>query len=213
MTDLELRNIWQQSNAGDLFRVSKQQSEEITKLKVQQSLSVVQQLKAVGFIIGVCWILLVDNIIIATWEEASPYFLYSALFQVLTVKLAVGIYLYQMVLISQVNNFTPVVQTQQKLAQLQIAVLWSVRVLVLQLPAWTTFYLHAEMFRTGHPVLLLLQVSVTLAAVVAAIWLFINIRFENRNKKWFKLLFAGKEWQPVMKAMEILEDSEALNNK
>lgn len=213
MTDLELRNIWQQSNAGDLFRVSKQQSEEITKLKVQQSLSVVQQLKAVGFIIGVCWILLVDNIIIATWEAASPYFLYSALFQVLTVKLAVGIYLYQMVLISQVNNFTPVVQTQQKLAQLQIAVLWSVRVLVLQLPAWTTFYLHAEMFRTGHPVLLLLQVSVTLAAVVAAIWLFINIRFENRNKKWFKLLFAGKEWQPVMKAMEILEDSEALNNK
>lgn len=213
MTDLEIKDIWQQQKAGDLFRISQQQSAEITKLKVQHSLSVVQQLKGIGTIAGVLWVLLADAVIVAVWHDASPFFLLSALFQVVTVKMAVGIYLYQLVLISQVNSFTPVVQTQQKLAQLQIAALWSIRVLALQLPAWTTFYLNEKMFRTAPPVLLVLQAIATLAALAAAVWLFINIRFENRNKKWFKLLFAGKEWQPVMKAMEILEDSEALNNK
>lgn len=40
---------------------------------------------------------------------------------------------------------------------------------------------------------------------MAALWLFVNIRFENRERKWFKFIFRGAEWTPLMKAMQILE--------
>jgi len=43
---------------------------------------------------------------------------------------------------------------------------------------------------------------------VIAIWLFFNIKYENRNKKWFQLIFSGKEWTPLMKSMELLEQVE-----
>jgi len=46
--------------------------------------------------------------------------------------------------------------------------------------------------------------SVTLAFAIAAIWLFFNIKFENKDKKWFRLLFTGIEWNPLVKSMELL---------
>ena len=33
-----------------------------------------------------------------------------------------------------------------------------------------------------------------------------NIKLENKNKPWFKLIFDGKGWQPVIQSMELLED-------
>jgi F0F1-type ATP synthase membrane subunit a len=47
--------------------------------------------------------------------------------------------------------------------------------------------------------------SVTLALSFTSIWLFIHIKFENRDKKWFKLIFNGKEWTPLMKSMQLLD--------
>lgn len=40
------------------------------------------------------------------------------------------------------------------------------------------------------------------------ICLFINIKYENKYKKWFKLIFAGKEWAPVIKSMELYKKIE-----
>jgi hypothetical protein len=52
-----------------------------------------------------------------------------------------------------------------------------------------------------------MQIAITLIFTVTAVWLFINIRFENRNQKWFRVLFRGKEWTPLMKAMDLLEQT------
>ena len=38
--------------------------------------------------------------------------------------------------------------------------------------------------------------------------LFFNIKIENRDKKWFRLIFEGKEWTPLMRAMELSEQIE-----
>ena len=45
----------------------------------------------------------------------------------------------------------------------------------------------------------------TISFTFIAIWLFFNIKFENRSKKWFKLIFREKEWTTLIKSMEILE--------
>ena len=56
----------------------------------------------------------------------------------------------------------------------------------------------------------ILQWSITLFFTipfsVVSFWLFLNIKYENR--KWFKLIFNDKEWTPLMKSIELLEQVE-----
>jgi hypothetical protein len=57
--------------------------------------------------------------------------------------------------------------------------------------------------------MLIVQGLTTSVFVAITIWLFVQIRYENRNKRWFRLLFRGREWDPLMQAMETLEEADA----
>lgn len=52
---------------------------------------------------------------------------------------------------------------------------------------------------------LFIQVMVTAVFTYVAYWLFVNIKMENRHRKWFRIIFEGREWTPLMKAMDILQ--------
>ena len=52
------------------------------------------------------------------------------------------------------------------------------------------------------------MVGVALGMAYLGVWLFKNIRFENRDKKWFKFLLSGKEWDPMMKSADLLQQIE-----
>lgn len=135
----------------------------------------------------------------------NKYFVFSATVQVGLTAIALFIYLYQLITIYQVDISDPILITQKKIANLKISTLWVTRILCLQLPVWTTFWWNEVMFQEWNVFQWLITGSVTLAFVFAAIWLFFNIKFENRDKKWFKLIFNGKEWTPLIKSMELLE--------
>lgn len=53
--------------------------------------------------------------------------------------------------------------------------------------------------------LIALQVIIAALFTYPAIWLFFNIKYGNKDKKWFRLIFSGKEWDPVIKSMELLD--------
>ncbi|NSL87679.1 hypothetical protein ECE50_012600 [Chitinophaga sp. Mgbs1] len=184
--------------------LNRKNAADITRLKVQSLLAVMKPVKIFTLIAGILWVAFLDMLIISLFQAASPFFLVSAIIQVLLTKLAIGVYVYQLVLIHQADLSEPVFETQRKLAALRTSTLWVTRLLFLQLPVWTTFYLNTTMLTRGPLLLLIIQVLVTLLFTAAAVWLFVNIRYENRNKHWFRLLFAGKEWAPVIKSMELL---------
>jgi hypothetical protein len=81
-------------------------------------------------------------------------------------------------------------------------------VLFLQLPVWTTFYLSEGIFKNGNTLFYIVQGAVTFSFAYVAFWLFLHIRPENKDKKWFRLIFDGKEWTPVLKSMELLNQIE-----
>ncbi len=114
------------------------------------------------------------------------------------------LYVYQLNLINKIDFSEPVLTIQEKVSKLSISTLNATRLLFLQLPVWTTFYWNEQMFVGDNGLLWILQGIVTLLFVYLAYWLFFNIKYENRNKKWFKLLFRGKEWQPILQSMEFL---------
>jgi len=180
-------------------------------------LSSMTPLKIFTIIVGMLWVgiggTIVVNLFVHAYASVSPFFLYSAAFQLLLTAIGIGIYLYQLVLIHQMDITDTLIKTQKRLTQLKSSTLWVARILLLQLPAWTTFYWSMDLIKSGHLPYIFLNSVVTLLAIAVSLWLFINIRYENREKKWFKLIFEGKEWTPVIKAIELHKEIEAFERE
>jgi hypothetical protein len=206
MENSEIINLWKtyDKKLEESLVFNRKNAEEITKMKVQSFLSSMKPMKIFAILIGIIWVAFVDLLIFNLFHIANPFFLVSAIIQVLISKLAIGIYVYQLILIQQLDINEPILYTQKRLSWLKSSTLWVVRFSFLQLPIWTTFYWNKSMFENGNIWLYAFQIIMTVSFTVLAIWLFLNIKYENRDKKWFRILISGIEWNPVMKSMELL---------
>ena len=206
MEDIEIINLWKSydKKLNENLLLNRKNAEEITKIKAQSLLSSMKPLKIFTILVGIIWVGFVDVLIISLFHIAGPFFLISAGILVLLNKLAIGIYLYQLIIIHQVDISEPILATQEKIASLKSTTLWVARILFLQLPLWTTFYLNVSIFQGENIAYLFVNGVVTLLFTYISIWLFVNIKYENRDKRWFKLIFNGKEWTPVINSMELL---------
>ena len=211
MNELELKKLWQTTNdkLDKSIVINKRNTEDITRVKVHSIVGSMKPIKIFMLLLGILWVgigvIALGSIYLNSFSEANKFFLFSASIQVGLTAVALFVYLYQLITIYQVDITDPIIRTQEKLSGLKISTLWVTRILFLQLPVWTTFWWNETMLTDWS----ILQWAVTLFFTVSftfiAIWLFVNIRYENRNKKWFQLIFSGKEWTPLMKSMELLE--------
>jgi hypothetical protein len=166
-------------------------------------------IKIFTLIIGILWVgigaIVLSNLYLNTFSVANKFFLFSATIQILLTAIALFIYIYQLIEIYQIEIYDPIIQTQEKLAQLRLSTLWSARILFLQLPVWSTFWWNESMFQSWNIFQWSFTLLITISLTFIALWLFVNIKLENRNARWFKLIFNGKDWTPLMKSMELLE--------
>ena len=215
MEDTEIINLWKSydKKLDESLVFNRKNAEDITKMKVRSFLASMKPLKIFTILLGIVWVGFVDILIIKLFPVANLFFLISAGIQVLLTKLAIGIYLYQLILIGQVDISEPILRTQEKLSRLKSSSLWVARLLFLQFPVWTTFYWNKSMLQNGNIVLYVLQMVVTLLFTFLAVWLFCNIKYENKDKKWFRLIFNGKEWNPVIKSMALLSEIDEYKNE
>ena len=206
MEELEIKNLWttydKRLNENLVF--NRKNAEQITHLKIQSVLSSMKPVKFTGIILGILWVWFLGNLISKAIYTASYFFLVSAGLQVLVSILAIGIYVYQVFLINNIDITGSVLITQEKLAKLRASTLLIVRLILLVMPVFTTFYLTSDMFIKENTLLWVVQSAVTMSFTFTGIWLFIHINYENRDKKWFKLLFSGREWNPIIKSSELL---------
>lgn len=211
MNELELKKLWQTTNekVAENFVLNKQNRDEITRVKVHSMLGSMKPIKIFTLLTGILWVgtgfIVLSSIYINAFTEVNKFFLFSATVQVLLTAIALILYIYQLAKIYQVEIDSPILQTQKKLAQLQSTTLWSVRILFLQLPVWTTFWWNESMLTEWSIIQWVIPLFFTVSFTILALWLFFNIKYENRNKKWFQLIFSGKEWTPLMKSLELLE--------
>jgi hypothetical protein len=211
MNELELKECWKITNEKleKAIVVNRDNTHEIARLKVFHTISSMKPLKIFTLLGGIIWVglgtFLLGQIYLYAFSEVSKFFLYSASVQVGLTAIALFIYLYQIIAISRIDISDPILTTQKRIASLKITTLWVTRILLLQLPVWTTFWWNELMFREWNIFQWSIAGSVTLALSFTSIWLFIHIKFENRDKKWFKLIFNGKEWTPLMKSMQLLD--------
>jgi hypothetical protein len=214
MNELELKKLWQANNdkLEERIVINKKNTEDITRVKVHNILGSMKPIKIFTLLVGILWVVIgvivVSSIYINSFTEANKFFLFSASIQVGLTAISLYFYLYQLITIYQIDITEPILRTQEKLSSLKISTLWVTRLLFLQLPVWTTFWWNETMLTDWGILQWIMTLFFTLSFTVIAIWLFFNIKYENRNKKWFQLIFSGKEWTPLMKSMELLEQVE-----
>lgn len=211
MDELEIKKLWQSTNdkLEEQFIIEKKNTQAIAHMKVYSLLGSMKPIKFFALLIGVVWVCIggiaLMTIYLNSFSEANKFFLFSASIQVGLTAISIFIYLYQLITIEQIDITEPIIRTQEKLTGLKLSTLWATRLLFLQLPVWTTFWWNETMLREWGFLQWIMTLFFTLSFTVIAIWLFFNIKYENRNKKWFRLIFNGKEWMPLMKSMELLE--------
>lgn len=214
MNDNELKAIWQETNKKleQNLILNKTNTNDIKHLKAIHFLSTMKPAKIFTLIVGILWVsigsIILGNIYQNAFWEANKFFLFSGTVQIGLTAISLIYYLYQIITIYKVDMTKPLIETQNKISRLMSSTLWVARILSLQLPVWTIFYWNGSMFKYGNWILWTIQILVTLSFTVAAIWLFFNIKYENREKKWFKIIFNGKEWTPLMESIELLNLTE-----
>lgn len=211
MNDLELKKLWHTTNDKLEMNIdiNKKNLNDITLVKVHNIIGSMKPIKIFTVLAGFLWvgigIIFLGSIFLNSYSEANKFFLYSASIQVGLTAIAWLVYLYQLITIYKVDITEPIIRTQVKLLNLKMTTLWVTRILILQLPVWTTFWWNEKMLTDFGFLQWLIILFFTIAFTVIALWLFFNIKYENRNKKWFQLVFTGKEWRPLMKSLELLE--------
>lgn len=214
MSELELKKLWQATNdkLEESIVINKQNTNDITQVKVHSIIGSMKPIKIFTLLVGILWVgiggIALSSIYLNSYPEANKFFLFSASIQVSLTAIALYVYLYQLIKIYQVDITDPVIRTQEKLSNLKMSTLWVTRILLLQLPVWTTFWWNETMLTDWSIFQWVVTLFFTVSFTLIAIWLFFNIKYENRNKKWFQLIFSGKEWTPLMKSMELLEQVE-----
>ena len=214
MNDTDLKYLWQTVNNQIAIGQTSDKTimDNLIKRDISHVLSSMKPIKIFTLIAGMLWVFGLGFVLIVltinTYEQVSLYFLYSAYFQVMLTAMAVILYIFQLNTLKRIDFDKPVIILQKKIINLKISTLKVTRILMLQLPFWTTFYWSESMFKNGTLALFIIQGTVTLSFTYLAIWLYFNLTFENADKWWFKLLLNGKEWEPLMTSIGILNDLE-----
>ncbi len=214
MNDTDLKYLWQTSNEQIAIsqKSDKTSLDYLTKRNVSHFLSSMKPIKIFTLLVGLLWVFSIGYVLIKltinAYDQVSLYFLYSAYFQVMLTAMAVIFYLIQLSTLYSIDFNNPVVILQKTLISLKASTLNVTRILILQLPFWTTFYWNESMFKNGTLPLFILQGAVTISFTYLAIWLFFHLKIENADKWWFKLLLQGKEWEPLITSIVILNDME-----
>lgn len=219
MNELELKELWKTTNKKleECCAINSKNTEDITRITVHGFLASMKPIKIFTLLVGIIWvgvgIIILTDLYLYHFSAVNLFFLFSASIQILLTGIALSIYIYQLFTIYQVEISDPILETQRNLAQLRISTLWCARILFLQLPVWTTFWWNETMLTDWNLLQWAMTVIVTILFTYVAVWLFVNINYENRNKKWFQLIFTGKEWTPLMKSIELLEQVEEYTNE
>ena len=214
MNDTDLKYLWQIGNEQIAIsqKSDKSSLDNLTKRNVSHFLSSMKPIKIFTLLVGLLWVLGIGYVLlkltINAYDQVSLYFLYSAYFQVMLTAMAVILYIIQLSTLYSIDFNKPVVILQKTLIKLKASTLNVTKILILQLPFWTTFYWNESMFKNGTLPLFILQGAVTISFTYLSLWLFFHLKFENADKWWFKLLLQGKEWEPLITSINILNEME-----
>jgi hypothetical protein len=204
MNDIEIKKIWQSydQKLDQILLLNKELTTEMTKSKAKSLISKIRPYKYVGLLFGIPWLILVNFLCFIGIKSGGIFFPIS--FGVISIiyYIAIGIYIYHLFLVNQINRSDSVIEVQEKMAEIKSSDILATRIAILQIPLWSIFWLDVY----SELIYLIIPGIIFLAFCLITIYLFVNIKASNMHKKWMKFLFSGSEWNALIRANDLLEE-------
>lgn len=214
MENSELINIWKAQNAKieKTLAINKRLLKETIGRKAESALENLVRLKTAGIVAFVIYLILLGFVLfyaISNYSSASNYFIVSmSAITLINIK-GFADYIKHLVWIKNINYDGSVVEIQKRLSKLQLSIINHSKIMILQFPFWTTFYLSNRWFPQDMGLsYMIFQISITSSFIYLTYWLYKNHKPENLSKKWFRNLIAGSGGKSVAKAIEFYKEME-----
>lgn len=219
MENVELIDVWKQQNTKieKSLAINELLLKELTNDKAKNSLSALIKLKTAGIISFILYILLLSWALVysvSNYSSAANYFIVSVSVIVLINIKGFVDYVKHLVWTHNINYDGSVLQIQKQLSRLQVSIIRHAKIMCLQFPFFTTFYLSNTWFpgQVGYGYILF-QVLLTGSFTFLSYWLYKNHKPENLNKKWFRRMIAGSGGKSVMQAMQFYKEMERFTSE
>ncbi|SEQ32102.1 hypothetical protein [Neolewinella agarilytica] len=207
MENDELRSIWKSydQKMDSMLSLNKEVAMMLTKQKLNQQISRLYLPKWTTVAIGLPYTIILIAITIIAWL-AEAYFVafgFGIIAWIMAVLL--GIHFYQLYLIGQVKNNEEVLSTQEQLSKLRISSFQGLNLAVFQLPFWSVCWVSAEALRESP--FLYGGVNLLVFALLSylAYWLYRRLNYTNEDSRVRDFFLSGRDWEPIIKSAEILE--------
>lgn len=214
MENIELINIWKEQNViiEKALAINKRLLKESIDRKAESALKALAQLTTAGIIAFVFYLLLLGYALfyaISNYSSANNYFIVSVSAIALINLKGFADYIKHLVWTKNINYNGSVMEIQKQLSRLQLSIINHSKIMILQFPFFTTFYLSDRWFpqEVGLPYIIF-QIIITGSFIYLTYWLYKVHKPENLNKKWFRNLMAGSGGKSVEKALEFYREME-----
>jgi hypothetical protein len=219
MENIELINIWKTQNAKieQTLAINKLLLKETIARKAESSLQGLVKLKTAGIVAFVFYLLILGYALfyaISNYSSASNYFIVSVSAIALINIKGFADYIKHLAWTKHINYDGSVMEIQKQLSRLQLSIIDHAKIMCLQFPFFTTFYLSNNWFPQDVGfTYIIFQIILTVSFIYFSYWLFKNHKPENLNKKWFRNLIAGSGGKSVEKAIEFYREMEAFEKE
>lgn len=214
MENTELISIWKQQNAKieKGLAINEFLLKEAINDKAKSSLKSLIKLKTAGIIAFVLYLLLLSYALVyalSNYSSAWNYFIVSISVIILVNIKGFVDYVKHLYWTNHIKYDGSIMEIQQQLSRLQLSIINHAKMMCLQIPFYTTFYLSNKWFpqevEFGY---IIFQVLLTGSFIYLSYWLYKNHKPENLDKKWFRNMIAGSGGKSVMKAMAFYKEME-----
>ena len=214
MENIDFINIWKEQDAKieKSLAINKYLLKEATNRKAESILGNLVKLKTAGIIAFVFYLIFLGYILvyaISNYSSASNYFIVSVAAIALINLKGFTDYVRHLAMAKNINYDGSVMDIQKQLSKLQLSIINHSKIMCLQFPFFTTFYLSDAWFPQDVPLsYMIFQIAITGSFIYLSYFLYKSSKPENLNKKWFRNLIAGSGGKSVEKAIEFYKEME-----
>lgn len=210
MDNLEIINLWKQydEKLEKTLSINQKLIAELQQQKAKKALKPARNYKLIAIVVGIVYAAMIAYFWYHLNNIASIFINISIGIHLLVTIIAIGMYIRQIVLISEIDRSENVLHMQQKMAKLQYSTLKVIGICFLQLPVFAIWGINFELITERPLAFWLIQVPTLVLFTYIGVWFFKNINIKNIHKRWFRMMFYGAEWSSILRAGKFLKEIE-----
>jgi hypothetical protein len=210
MENIEIINLWKQydEKLEKSLSLNEKIMAELQQQKAKNALKPARNYKYIAVLIGLAYAAFIAYFLYHLSPIASIFINLSVGIHLVVTLIATGMYVRQLVLINQIDTSDNIIQMQQKMANLQSSTLRVIGVCFLQFPVFATWNINFELINDRPWAFWLIQVPIVIIFTYIGVWFYRNINIKNIDKRWFRIMFCGSEWNSILKSAQFLKEIE-----